>query len=167
MNYKQFAGTSGRFLAIALRNNYRLGEEVKEKDQGLFKDLIEAFRQDANTFMHAYQKGDQIMLPLITERLRGLAEFQRRAVAEQQWVAKAIDEISGEGYHAYVARLLKHDWFFGFSDDEKVRTLGAAEEVALGTVAQEKGGDHMKAWDYFINRRDQTIANRSTFIQHE
>lgn len=52
-----------------------------------------------------------------------------------------IPQVELEDYFDF---LVKHDWFFSYSDDHNVSESGAKEEARLSAIAQTHGGDFQK-----------------------
>lgn len=152
-DFEMYSCSSFVYVASQLVKKYpddtMVGIMSNEQD---FMDLAEKIR-DAAEFMNvAWDRGNDVMVPLMTRIIYDVRDAARRVTSREERLFAGMEHLLGEDLVEFISNLHGFDWFYSYSDDIKVYRNGQQRQQKLIDTAKEKGGLWQKAYDYYFNK---------------
>lgn len=133
--------------------SFEIQDELKnsaphEDDKELLAMYVQAQQTEARMiFPDAFAGGDDYMVALAEAQAKAIKRIVEKAVRKvpsHYLEVKVFKSLSTE-LQDFITMLYHHDWYYDYSDDNKVWRAGQAKEAAI-QAALKKGGEEYTYW---------------------
>jgi hypothetical protein len=133
------------------------GYDMKDEQLG---DMITDLDREMAIYRQAWEGGDEFMKVLSSHMVMQRREMIPAKTADDT-AAEIVLLLLDDDVKEYALKLGRFDWYHSFSDDGAVLRNGAEREEQLKKTANEKGGLHLKLWNYYTQQRSDNISGKN------